>query len=44
MKKVFSSSSEELSIESLKGEIILGNCKNNISNYYCPNCDEYHSF
>lgn len=32
---------DELAIESLKGEIIIGNCCDSLYNYYCEYCDEY---
>ena len=44
LKKVFTASSDDLAEESLNGEIILGNCGNEIYNYYCEYCDEYFSF
>ena len=33
-----------LAIESLNGEIILGNCCNSQYNYYCEYCDEFFEF
>lgn len=42
LKKVFHDvTSEDLAIESLSGEVIIGNCGNSEYDYYCENCDEY---
>ncbi|MGN0177532.1 MAG: hypothetical protein ACI389_06845 [Methanobrevibacter sp.] len=42
LKKVFHGPpSDELAIESLENEIILGNCCTNKYNYYCEYCDEF---
>lgn len=41
LKKVFHDAGDELAIESLKGEIIIGNCCESEYNYYCENCDEF---
>ena len=32
---------DELAIESMKGEIIIGNCCSSDIDYYCEYCDEY---
>jgi hypothetical protein len=39
--KVFHDATDELAIESLKGEIIIGNCCESKYNYYCEYCDEF---
>ena len=45
LKKVFHGKpTDELAIESLNSEIIIGNCSDNDCNYYCEYCDEYYSF
>lgn len=41
LKKVFHDAGDELAIESLKGEVIIGNCCESDYNYYCENCDEF---
>jgi hypothetical protein len=41
LKKVFHDTGDELAIESLKGEVIIGNCCESDYNYYCENCDEF---
>ena len=41
LKKVFHGASDELAVESMNGEIILGNCCESEFNYYCENCDEF---
>ena len=41
LKKVFHGASDEMAIESLNREIILGNCCESEYNYYCENCDEF---
>ena len=41
LKKVFHDTTDELAIESLNGEIILGNCCKSDYNYYCDYCDEF---
>ena len=41
LKKVFHDASDEMAIESLNGEVILGNCCESEYNYYCENCDEF---
>jgi hypothetical protein len=32
---------EELAIESMKGEIIIGNCCDSACSHYCEYCDEF---
>lgn len=32
---------DELAIQSLSDEIIIGNCCESSYNYYCDNCDEF---
>jgi len=39
--KVFHDATDELAVESLKGEIIIGNCCESEYNYYCEYCDEF---
>lgn len=41
LKRVFHDSGDEMAIESMKGEIIIGNCCESEYNYYCENCDEF---
>ena len=42
LKKVFHGEpTEELALESLNNEIIIGNCCESNHNYYCENCDEF---
>ena len=42
LKKVFNSDSgDELALESLDNEIILGNCYVDEHTYYCEYCDEF---
>ena len=42
LKKVFHASpTDELAIESLENEIIIGNCCESDYNYYCEYCDEF---
>lgn len=41
LKKVFHGSTDELAMESLNGEIILGNCCTSKCNYYCEYCDVF---
>ena len=42
LKKVYHGNpSDELAVESLTGEIIIGNCCESPYNYYCENCDEF---
>ncbi|MGX8693304.1 MAG: hypothetical protein ACSW71_00205 [Methanobrevibacter sp.] len=44
MKKVFHGEpADELAIESLENEIIIGNCCEISCNYYCEYCDEFFS-
>ena len=43
LKKVFHDADDELAMESLKGEIIIGNCCESEYNYYCEYCDEFFS-
>lgn len=41
LKKVFNSPTDELALEAINGEVILGNCCESDYNYYCENCDEF---
>ena len=41
LKKVFHDTTDEMAIESLTGEIIIGNCCESEFNYYCEYCDEF---
>ncbi len=42
LKKVFHGDpSDELAIESLESEIIIGNCHISNYNHYCEYCDEF---
>lgn len=42
LKKVFHGElTDELAIESLDSEIIIGNCCESNHNYYCEYCDEF---
>jgi len=41
LKKVFHNTTDEMAIESLAGEIILGYCCESEFNYYCEYCDEF---
>lgn len=42
LKKVYHDvTSEDLAVESLNGEVIIGNCCGSEYNYYCENCDEF---
>lgn len=41
LKRVFHDSTDELAVESMKGEIIIGNCCSSEYNYYCEYCDEF---
>ena len=43
LKKVFHSPTDELAVESLENEIIIGNCCQSSYNYYCEYCDEFFS-
>lgn len=44
LKKVFHGEpTDELAIESLEREIIIGNCCESNCNYYCEYCDEFFS-
>ncbi|MBQ7928330.1 MAG: hypothetical protein IJ287_06265 [Methanobrevibacter sp.] len=41
LKKVFHDTTDEMAIESLNGEVILGNCCESEFNYFCEYCDEF---
>ncbi len=42
LKKVYHGEpSDELAVDSLSGEIIIGNCCDIECNYYCEYCDEF---
>ena len=44
LKKVYHGEpTEELAIESMENEIIIGNCCHSHNNYYCEYCDEFYS-
>lgn len=44
LKKVFHGEpTDELAIESLENEVIIGNCCGSEYNHYCENCDEFFS-
>ena len=44
LKRVFHDTTDEMAIESLNGEVILGNCCESEYNYYCEYCDEFFNF
>jgi hypothetical protein len=44
LKKVFHDTTDEMAVESMNGEIILGNCCSSEYNYYCEYCDEFFKF
>ena len=41
LTRVFHDTTDELAIESFKGEIFIGNCCESEYNYYCEYCDEF---